>query len=61
MKRTARDPRSSIFLRPSYLIDEMREYILTTGMLISNIEDELDEQYELGSLPELEPEREEVF
>lgn len=33
----------------------MREYILTTGMLISDIEDKLDERYELESELELEP------
>lgn len=47
VKRTVRDPRSWNPFRRSYLIDEMREYILTTGMLISDIEDKLNEQYEL--------------
>lgn len=43
VKKTVRDRRSWNPFRRSYLIDEMREYILTTGMLISDIEDELDE------------------
>lgn len=57
VKRTvrSRDMRSWNPFRRSYLIDEMREYILTTGMLISDIEDKLDERYELESELELEP------
>lgn len=55
VKKTVRDPRSWNPFRRSYLIDDMREYILTTGMLISDIEDDLDEQNELESEPELQP------
>lgn len=61
VKKTVRDPRSWNPFRRSYLIDEMREYILTTGMLISDIEDDLDGQNGSESEPELRPYREEVF
>lgn len=43
-KRTIRDPRSWTwnFFRRSFLVDEIKEYILTTNMLIRDIEDELE-------------------
>lgn len=61
VKKTVRDPRSWNPFRRSYLIDEMREYILTTGMLISDIEDDLDGQNESGSEPEIRHYREDML
>lgn len=55
VKRTMRDPHSWNLFRRSFLVDEMREYILTTGMLVSDIEDELHGQNE--SEPESELDR----
>lgn len=49
VKRTIRNPRSWNIFRRSFLIDEMRDYILTTGMLISDIEDDLDRENESES------------
>lgn len=42
VKKLMRDPRSCNLFKRSFLIDEIREYILTTGMLVRDIEDELD-------------------
>ncbi len=61
VKKTVRDPRSWNPFRRSYLIDEMREYILTTGMLISDIEDDLDGQNESESEPEIRHYREDML
>lgn len=42
VKRTIRDPHSWIFFRRSFLVDEVKEYILTTNMLARDVEDELE-------------------
>lgn len=42
VKRTIRNPRSWNLFRRRFLVDEFKEYILTTNMLIRDIEDELD-------------------
>lgn len=52
VKKTMRDPRSWNLFRRKFLVDEIREYILTTNMLIQDIEDELDRRRG----PESEPE-----
>lgn len=42
MKKSMRHPRSWNLFKRSFLMDEIREYILTTGMLVRDIEDDLD-------------------
>lgn len=42
VKRTIRDPRSWNLFRRSFLVDEVKEYILTTNMLARDVEDELE-------------------
>ena len=58
VKRTMRDPHSWNLFRRSFLVDEMREYILTTGMILSDIEDELHGQNESETESVLGPHRE---
>lgn len=41
VKKTMRNPRSWNIFRRSFLVDQIREYTLTTGMLIQDIEDDL--------------------
>lgn len=55
VKRTIRDPRSwrNLFRR-SFLVDEVREYILTTNMLSRDVEDEIEGRTETE--PELNQE-----
>lgn len=54
VKRTIRDPRSWNLFRRRFLVDEVREYILTTNMLARDIEDELEGR----NTTELEPDQE---
>lgn len=42
VKTTIRDPRSWNLFRCSFLVDEVKEYILTTNMLARDVEEELD-------------------
>lgn len=51
VKRTIRDPRSWNLFRRSFLVDELKEYALTTNMLAGDIEDELDGRIETGREP----------
>ena len=51
VKRTIRDPRSWNLFRRSFLVDDIREYIITTNMLIRDIEDELEETTEAEPEP----------
>lgn len=61
VKRTLRDPRSGNLFGRSLLVDKMREYTLTTGMLVSDIEAELDGKDELDPESELERDQESVL
>lgn len=42
VKKVMRDPRSWNLLRRSFLLDEIKEFTLTTGILIRDIDEELD-------------------
>lgn len=52
VKRTIRDPRSWNLFRRSFLVDEVKEYILTTNMLARDVEEELDGRTEAGPEPD---------
>lgn len=61
VKRTLRDPRSGNLFGRSLLVDEMREYTLTTGMLVSDIEAELDGKDGPEAKSELERDHESIL
>lgn len=52
VKRTIRDPRSWNLFRRSFLVDEVKEYILTTNMLARDVEEELEGRTEAGPEPD---------
>lgn len=54
VKRTIRNPRSWNLFRRSFLVDEIKEYILTTNMLARDIEDELEGRNATGPEPDQE-------
>lgn len=48
VKRTVRDTRSWNLFRRSFLVDDVKEYILTTHMISQDIQDQLDRRTETG-------------
>lgn len=55
VKMTIRDPRLWLnFFRRSFLVDEIKEYILTTNMLSRDVEDELEGRTETEPEPDQE-------